>query len=67
MKANVGSIDRSLRLVLGILLILLPFLAGLAGFGKWLSLAVGAVLVVTALARICPAYALFGISTCGRK
>lgn len=67
---NVGSIDRVVRLVVGLLLIALPFLppaAGLmAGWGAWqyALVAVGAVLVATAALRICPAYVLLGIRTC---
>ncbi|CAM3215496.1 Protein of unknown function [Paracoccus aminovorans] len=67
MKANLGNIDRGLRAVLGVALILLGLLAGLTGWGQWAALLVGAVLVLTALSRFCPAYALFGISSCGRK
>ena len=67
MKRNLGGIDRSLRLVIGAVLILLGLLAGLAGTAKWVVLAVGIVMVVTAFARVCPAYLLFGISTCPRK
>ncbi|MCV2446427.1 DUF2892 domain-containing protein [Paracoccus sp. DMF] len=67
MKTNIGGIDRSLRIALGGALILLGLLAGLTGLAKWAALVVGAVLVLTALARLCPAYALFGISTCGRR
>lgn len=67
---NVGSTDRIIRLVAGLALLLLPFLpfaASLfAGMGvlKLVIAAIGGVLVLTALFRICPAYMLFGIRTC---
>ena len=68
MRFNVGTPDRMIRIILGIVLILLPFLSGLAIFASpfWVtaSMAVGAVLVVTALVRFCPLYAALGISTC---
>ena len=67
MKPNVGGMDRSLRIALGVVLILVGLLAGLAGLWKWLALIVGAVMVATALMRVCPAYLLLGVSTCGRK
>ena len=68
MTANLGSPDRILRAILGIVLIVLPLLnipaiwssAGLA-YG---SMAVGLILVLTALVRFCPLYRLVGISTC---
>jgi len=68
MVANVGSADRLLRLVLGVILIVLPFVTS---FSLWESpvarygaLIVGVVFVVTALFRFCPLYRLFGLRTC---
>lgn len=68
MTANLGSPDRILRAILGIVLIVLPLLnipaiwssAGLA----YVSMALGLILVLTALVRFCPLYRLVGISTC---
>jgi hypothetical protein len=71
--ANVGSVDRILRALIGIVLLLLPFIpataTALAGLGGWIWVlpAVGAVLLLTAIFRFCPAYMLFGIRTCARK
>ncbi len=62
MKANVGSIDRVLRLVLGLALIALAA-TGVVGAWGWL----GVVPVATALFRFCPAYTLLGVNTCGIK
>lgn len=68
MRFNVGTPDRIARIVVGAVLVLLPFLSGLAVFANplWLgaSVAVGAVLIVTALVRFCPLYAILGLSTC---
>ena len=72
MVANVGGIDRVLRFVAGIVLILVPFVApsvpALAGLGNWAWLlgAWGLVMVLTAAFRFCPAYPLLGVNTCGR-
>lgn len=69
---NVGSTDRILRALVGIILLAIPFVpqaaAAVAGLGAgiWVLPVVGAVLLLTALFRFCPAYALFGIRTCGR-
>ena len=68
---NVGSLDRAIRIVLGIVLLaiaLLPPFAGLsiiAGLGawKWLLAAVGCVILLTGVVRTCPAYSLLGIKT----
>ena len=61
MQANVGTADGALRLVVGVALII----AGLVST-IWLAV-VGAVLVITAVMKWCPPYALLGISTCSRK
>lgn len=67
MTANVGSLDRLARLVLGLALILAPFLLDLAIFAnplvKWGLPVVGLVFAGTALIRFCPLYAMFGIRT----
>jgi hypothetical protein len=68
MRINVGTPDRIARLVLGAALVLLPLLSGLALFANpvwlWASIVVGAVLIITALLRFCPLYAILGVSTC---
>jgi hypothetical protein len=71
--ANIGSADRTIRFIVGLLLIVLPLIPPTAswfaplGDWAWAVLIVGLVMVVTAALRICPAYALFGITTCPRK
>jgi hypothetical protein len=66
--ANIGSLDRALRLVagIGLLAVYLFFADPLAGLGGWRHAAplVGSVMIGTALFRFCPAYRLFGIRTC---
>jgi hypothetical protein len=62
MKVNVGTVDRLLRIIAGIILIAL---AAMGTIGIWGY--VGIVLVVTGLVRICPAYAILGMNTCGLK
>lgn len=68
MTANVGTIDRLARLVLGILLIAAPFLTKIALFqstpGTLIAVVVGVVLVATSAMRFCPLYRIFGIRTC---
>jgi hypothetical protein len=61
MKANVGTIDRSLRIVTGLLLIGLS-LSGLIGVWGW----IGLVPLATGIFRFCPVYTLLGIKTCNR-
>jgi hypothetical protein len=58
MKCNVGKTDKMFRIILGVIIIL----AGVY-FQSWWG-AVGVVPIVTGFIRWCPAYVLFGLSTC---
>ena len=62
MKANVGSADRILRIVVGVLLIA-GTLGGVIGVWGW----IGVVPLATGIFRFCPAYLPFGFNTCGVK
>lgn len=68
MNANVGTIDRILRIVLGLALFVSPLLNIPAIWSSaplsYVSMAVGLVLAGTALVRFCPLYRILGISTC---
>lgn len=70
MKPNENGVDRALRLILGVALLIASFM--------WLGVAdgeitgiiaavIGAVLVLTGLVGFCPAYRLVGMSTCKVK
>jgi hypothetical protein len=58
---NLGSIDRLIRLVIGTILIAVPFLTEMVPAE---AVAIGAIIVFTAFMRCCPLYRLFGASTC---
>lgn len=61
MKANVGSIDRALRIVVGVAL--LSMLVFVEGDTKYWGF-VGLVPLLTGLFRFCPLYTMLGIRTC---
>lgn len=61
MKANVGGIDRTLRVLVG--LGVLSLLLVLEGNARWFGL-IGLVPLLTATLGYCPLYSLLGISTC---
>jgi membrane protein YdbS with pleckstrin-like domain len=69
LMTNVGNVDRVLRFLIGVVLLLAVFapqLGGLFdGWGPWkyVVAAVGAVLLATAAIGICPAYSVFGLRT----
>jgi Protein of unknown function (DUF2892) len=58
----VGNSDRLIRLIVGVALIASAFFLG--GAWRWIA-APGAMLVLTAAVRICPAYWLLRIRTIG--
>jgi len=62
MKANEGTIDRVLRVILGIALISIVFVGPQTPWG-W----VGIVPLVTGLVGMCPLYAILGVNTCSLR
>jgi len=61
MKSNIGSLDCTLRILVGLALLGAGFY-----FKSWWGL-VGLVPLLTAIFRFCPAYVPFGLSTCAVK
>lgn len=62
MTANVGNIDRALRVIAGLVLLSLVFFGPKTPWG-W----IGIIPLVTGLFSFCPAYTLLGVNTCKRK
>ncbi len=67
MKHNVGGIDRTARIVLGIVLLLVGLVAPIAMTWRIAALVIAAIALVTAAVRFCPANAILGINTCEDK
>lgn len=61
-RSNVGGIDRTLRIVVGLVLIALVFVGPKTPWG-W----IGLVPLLTGLLRTCPLYSLIGLNSCPRK
>lgn len=61
MKSNVGSLDRALRVVVGLGVLSLFFF--LEGAARWWGL-VGLVPLGTGLIGSCPLYSILGLNTC---
>lgn len=62
MSANVGNIDRILRIVVGLALISLVFIGPMTPWG-W----IGLIPLGTAFIGYCPAYSILGVNTCSKK
>ena len=61
-SVNVGNVDRALRIVVGLVLIAMVFVGPQTAWG-W----IGIIPLATGLTKRCPAYSIFGVSTCSRK
>lgn len=59
MQANVGGIDKVVRIIGGVILIALAA-TGTVGLWGW----IGVVPLLTGLFNFCPLYSLLGIKTC---
>jgi hypothetical protein len=59
MKANVGGLDRLLRIAAGVALLVLTAMGTIGLWGL-----VGIVPLATGLFRFCPLYGLIGLNTC---
>ncbi|MCV6601088.1 MAG: DUF2892 domain-containing protein [Cohaesibacter sp.] len=62
MVANVGGLDRILRIAVGLILIALVFVGPQTPWG-W----IGVVPLATGLFKFCPFYPLLGLNTCPAK
>lgn len=62
MIANVGMVDRTIRIVLGLGLLSIVFIGPRTLWGL-----VGLLPFLTGLAGFCPAYRFSGMSTCDRR
>lgn len=67
MKKNMGVFDRSLRIILAIVVAVLIFLGELSGIAAIILGIVAAVFLLTSLFGFCPLYTLFGLKTCASK
>lgn len=70
MAPNVGTLDRLLRIALGLALLYLAFLSGVPFFdsalAKYGAAAIGIVMLLVAALRVCPIYSALGVKTCRR-
>ncbi len=66
MKKNMGSLDRSLRVIIALVITLLYYNEMIKGTLGMVLLVLAIVFVLTSLVSFCPLYALFKLNTCKR-
>ncbi len=64
MKCNVGGMDRTARIVLGVVLLAVGFFAPLSAAWQIVVFVIAAIALLTAIVGFCPANAIVGINTC---
>lgn len=67
MKANMGTADRIIRLILAILFTALFLTETVTGTWGIVLMTLAVVFALTSVVRFCPLYAPFGISSCSTK
>jgi hypothetical protein len=63
MKANMGSTDRIIRLIIAVLVLILFMTDVISGTLGWVLIAVAAVFTLTSMINFCPLYTVLGITT----
>lgn len=67
MVCNVGRIERAVRVFVGLILLGIALFHVVAGAVAILAYVVGTIGLVSGVIGFCPAWAVFGINTCGPK
>ncbi|ABI57925.1 DUF2892 domain-containing protein [Alkalilimnicola ehrlichii MLHE-1] len=62
LKQNMGTVDRALRAIVGVILLALVFVGPQTPWGL-----IGIIPLATAAIGWCPVYLPLGLSTCGKK
>ena len=63
-EKNVGGIDKTVRIILGIVLLVAGIFVKGGGLGQWALFLLAAIAFVTAFVGFCPLNKLLGINTC---
>jgi hypothetical protein len=66
LKQNEGSIDRTIRIITGIIALFFGFFS-LTGLAQTIAYVIGVIALITGILGFCGLYTLLGISTCSIK
>ncbi|MCP4055387.1 MAG: DUF2892 domain-containing protein [Mesoflavibacter sp.] len=67
MKKNMGALDKSLRVLIAIVIALLFYLDVIEGTLAYVLMAFAIIFLITSFISFCPLYTILGINTCRRK
>jgi uncharacterized membrane protein len=63
MKKNMGTVDKVIRILVAVIVVVLFFTHVISGVLAIILLALSAIFVITSLLSFCPLYLPFGLST----
>ena len=64
MKKNMGTVDKSIRILIAVIIGILYFNGMISGTLGLVLLVLSVIFVLTSMISFCPLYTLFGIKTC---
>jgi hypothetical protein len=64
MKANMGSLDKAIRVIFAIVVAMLYITKTVDGTAGLVLLVLGGIFLLTSIISFCPLYAITGINTC---
>jgi len=67
MKKNVGTIDRYIRILFAIVVVILNYAKQIEGTTAIVAGIVAMIMLATSFLNFCPIYAILGINTCKTK
>ncbi|MFC2080344.1 DUF2892 domain-containing protein [Bacteroidota bacterium] len=67
MKKNMGGLDRIIRVLIAIVIIVLYFTDAINGTTGIILLVLAGIFVLTSLVSVCPLYLPFRLNTCPKK
>ena len=67
MKKNMGGLDRTIRIVIAIVVAVLYYQGMIVGTLAYVLIAAAAIFLLTSFVSFCPLYALIGLNTCKVK
>ncbi|WP_336126973.1 YgaP family membrane protein [Mesoflavibacter sp. CH_XMU1422-2] len=67
MKKNMGALDKSLRVLIAIIIALLYYLDVIEGTLAYVLMAISIIFLITSFVNFCPLYKILGINTNRRK
>ncbi|WP_027880721.1 YgaP family membrane protein [Mesoflavibacter zeaxanthinifaciens] len=67
MKKNMGALDKSLRVLIAIIIALLYYLDVIEGTLAYVLMAISIIFLITSFINFCPLYKILGINTNRRK